>query len=334
VTPAIVTSVPLSGAVAGAGSDAAAAAQLALDDAGAPAEHRVLDAGPGLEGRHVAANARAALADDGVVAYLGDFHSISSLLSLPILEAGGLPQVSFANTFRGLAGTSYFNVMPDDEALAADLAGWMLELGVEDLYLLSVGEGYGLDMRLLVHRAWAAAGRRVAGASRLDDVADLPGDLERPHAVFLGAVAEPGAAAVLRDVNRRAPEALLFGMDGLAVDGFVGTLPGPVRSRLRIGSAALRGERLPAPGREVRTRLRAALGHEPDAHAIYAYEAMSLVLGALAAAGPDREAITRTLRAPRDRDSVLGRYSFTALGATTLGAGGRLVAAGSRLVPA
>jgi ABC-type branched-subunit amino acid transport system substrate-binding protein len=334
MSPVVVTSIPFEGRAAAAAADAAAAAQLALDDAGRPAQQRVVHADPESFGRDPASIARAAAADADVVVYLGDWRSAMTLSTLPILEAAGLPQVSFSNTFRGLAGASFFNVMPNDEALAEDLVAWMLELGVERLYLTEADGDYGLDMRLLVHRAWARAGRRVMGAAGFGNAPVLVDDLPDIDAAFLGAAARPGAVAALRELHTKAPDALLFGMDGLVDDSLVAALPDAVQALLRLGSAALRGERLPHAGRHVNARLAQQLGHAPDPHAVYAYEAMALIVDALTAAGPNRAGITAFLRALEARDSILGRYRFDTVGATTLARGGRLLWDGERLAAA
>jgi branched-chain amino acid transport system substrate-binding protein len=51
---------------------------------------------------------------------------------------------------------------------------------------------------------------------------------------------------------------------------------------------------------------------------VYGYEAMRLVLDGVTAAGPDRAALIDWLAAVRDRQSVLGTYSFDRFGDTTL----------------
>jgi branched-chain amino acid transport system substrate-binding protein len=66
--------------------------------------------------------------------------------------------------------------------------------------------------------------------------------------------------------------------------------------------------------------------------AFYGYEAMALVLHAIAAGNGDRAAIARAARATRDRDSVLGRYSVDAEGHTTSTAYGRLAVVDGALV--
>jgi branched-chain amino acid transport system substrate-binding protein len=206
------------------------------------------------------------------------------------------------------------------------------------------GEDYGADMRWLVHRALSASGGSVAGAARLDD--GLPGGsgldakaspaaaLGRADAVFLGAAIDDRSAALLAALHERAPHAPLFAMEGLLDDGFAASLPAEVAERLRVTAGPAYGSQLPPAGRAVTERLRERLGDEPDAHAVYAYEAASLVLDAHARVGDDRTALLSELRATRDRESVVGRYSIDEHGATTLATAGRLRVENDRFVPA
>jgi ABC-type branched-subunit amino acid transport system substrate-binding protein len=66
--------------------------------------------------------------------------------------------------------------------------------------------------------------------------------------------------------------------------------------------------------------------------AFYGFEAMTLILDAVGAAGADRAEIVKAARATRDRDSILGRYSIDEDGHTTSTAYGRLAVAGGELV--
>jgi branched-chain amino acid transport system substrate-binding protein len=333
--PALALSVPLSGPTGRAGADAAEAVRLAVEHAGSALEPVVLDAGPGICGPNVPANAERAASDGAVVAYLGEFHSAATEVSLPVLEAAGVPHVSFSNTFRRLVGRSFVNVMPSDELQAVALVAWMSEDGAARPFLADDGEDYGADMRWLVHRALAAAGRSVAGAVRLGNAHGSPGAaLGRADAVFLGAAVADHSAALLAALHERAPHAPLFAMEGLLDDGFAASLPAAVAGRLRVTAGPARASRLPAAGRAVAERLRERLGHEPDAHAVYAYEGASLVLDAHARVGDDRGALVADLRATRGRDSVVGRYSIDEHGATTLATAGRLRVENGRFVPA
>src|SRR4051794_9509713 len=313
----VVISVPFEGPTGHVGRKAADAARLALSDAGSPVELEVRDAGAGPFGEHVAANARRAAGDDRVIGYLGDFHSAATEVSLPVLEAAGVPHISFSNTFRKLVGRSFVSVMPNDERQTAGLVAWMRELGVTRPYLLDDGEDYGADMRWLVHRALAATGMRVRGADRMHCRTDVPEEVADADGVFLGAVATPQAAEILRNVRALAPDAPLFATDGLHVADLARDAP----DGLHVGGP-------PRPAEELLSRVHG------DVWAAYAYEATALLLDAVAAVGTQRDAVVAWLRSTRDRSSPVGRYGFDEQGASTLSAIARLRTEGGRFVAA
>jgi branched-chain amino acid transport system substrate-binding protein len=84
-----------------------------------------------------------------------------------------------------------------------------------------------------------------------------------------------------------------------------------------------------APGPAQRTRFFVA---QRAPMAFYGFEAMALVLAAIAAGAGERAATVSAARATRDRDSVLGRYSVDAEGHTTSTAYGRLAVVDGALV--
>ena len=67
---------------------------VSLDDSTAAAGK--WDAGP------TSSNARRASQDKTTIAYIGEYNSGASAISIPILKEGGIPQVSPANTAVGL----------------------------------------------------------------------------------------------------------------------------------------------------------------------------------------------------------------------------------------
>ena len=77
-----------------------------------------------------AANARKVATDPKAVYYIGEFNSGASEMSIPILNQGGIPQVSPANTYVGLTTSASgqrprraAEVLPDrDPYLPADRA--------------------------------------------------------------------------------------------------------------------------------------------------------------------------------------------------------------------
>ena len=110
-------------------------------------------------------------------------------------------------------------------------------------------------------------------------------DLGAADAVLYAGVAGSGAIGMWHALHEARPGAWLLGTDGVAADWLARALAPPVAARTRFFVAA-----------------RAPLG-------FYGFEAMALVLDAIAAGGGDRAAIVRAARATRDRDGVIGRYS-------------------------
>ena len=108
----------------------------------------------------VSENARKAVGDDNTIAYLGEFNSGASAISIPLLNEAGILQVSPSNTYVGLtrsegaekgepqkyqpSGTKTFGrVVPADHIQAAAQVSYMKDQGVTKLYILNDKEVYG-----------------------------------------------------------------------------------------------------------------------------------------------------------------------------------------------
>ena len=112
------------------------------------------------EAGQTSANARKAAQDDSAVAYIGEFNSGASAISIPITNEGGLLQVSPANTAVGLTKElgaepgepdkyypsgerTYGRVVPADFIQGAAQAQYMKDEGVTSVYILDDAEVYG-----------------------------------------------------------------------------------------------------------------------------------------------------------------------------------------------
>ena len=112
------------------------------------------------------------------------------------------------------------------------------------------------------------------------------------------------------DLHAANPELWLLGTEGVAAPWLAEALSPSAAERTRFFQAQ-----------------RAPFG-------FYGYEAMALILDAIADGGGDRKATVRAGRATTDRDSILGRYSLDADGHTTTTAYGRLAVVDGELVSA
>ena len=302
----VYVSAPLRGEDAGDGRDVADGARLALGEAGGMAGDvevgiEVLDAAdgpgnvsgwsPGAVGR----NARAAAQDTSAIAYIGELQSGATRASLPITNGALVPQVSPGATALDLVappdgGTevpgdvqpsgerTFVRVIPDDGAQAEAAAKWASDLGARNVTVVSDGSEFGEAMA----EEFSEAAEGLGIATRTGVAGPAAGDF-----TYL-AEAEP--TLVSRGVRH-------------------------------VVEAAQAPEELPRAGREFVEAFEDEYGREPGPYAAYGYEATSLVLDAIERAGDegeDRQAVRDELFATSERDSVLGTYSITALGNTTL----------------
>jgi branched-chain amino acid transport system substrate-binding protein len=294
-------------------------------------------------------NARRAAQDESTVAYIGEFNSGASAISIPILNEVGFAQVSPTNTAVGLTRSGpganagepdkyypagrrhYFRIAPNDRVQGAALAAAMRDRACRRVAILNDGEVYGAGLGELGRRRWPRVGRRVAtpslatrgrrGRLRAGIAQRVRGS--RARCVAYTGITATGAVPLFRRIAKALPRAQLFGSDGIAESGFTdpreGGVPARVGRRVVVTVATLAPDALPQAGREMFQRYSARYGEQfPDPFAVHGYEATRLVLDAVAAVGPRRRAVIRWLREVENRPSVLGPYEFDRFGDTTL----------------
>ena len=340
-TLTVYASMPLQGP-AGPDSQAAAnGARLALSAAGGKVgglvvKLAVLDDSTPKAARwtpeQTADNARIAVRDRTAIAYLGDGPSGATAISLPILNAAGIPQVSPTSGYQGLTGTqdadkgepekyypsgvrSFARPVPGDEIQARALIESLDDAGCRSVVVLDDRDVAGRGLAAAVAREAAAAGVEVLQREGLREGADVTDAASRiaergaDCVVFAGAMG-PSVPELFDALHAADPQLRLFGGDGVASDAFAGALDARTQARTRV--TAPPGLREPLP--EVRAfarRYRATFGLAGRDAALYGYDAMRLVLAAIAragSAGNDRAAVTRALFTLGERPSPLGPY--------------------------
>jgi branched-chain amino acid transport system substrate-binding protein len=301
-------------------------------------------------------NARTAVRDLNAIAYIGDFDSAATALSLPMTNEGHVLQVSPSSSYDGLTRAggrrpaeperfypsglrSFGRVVPADHVQASALIGYMKAEGVHRVALLADRDLYGGGLADQIEKAAERQGIEVLDRGRIDarkrdltgpaqDVAKLGTDAF----LFAGGDAA-GADRIYEAVASAAPGLPLFGPGPVADDPAVQVLPAAVLRRVRITSALLPLRQLPPAARQFDALFSTTFGRHPLPAALQAYEATRVVLDAIRAAGAkgnDRQAVTDAFMATRNRQSVLGTYSIDRFGDTTLStfAGYRLTRGG------
>jgi branched-chain amino acid transport system substrate-binding protein len=294
------------------------------------------------------ANARKVAQDENAVAYIGEFNSGASAISMPILNEGGMPQISPANTAVGLTTDEpgadkgepekyyptgqrhYVRIVPKDTIQGAALATVMKEDGCTNVAMANDKEVYGLGLSRNIENSLEQQGVKLAFNEGIDPKASnfrsLAARAKSAGAdcfVFSGITAN-GAVQIFKDFAAALPDAKLYGPDGVAESGFAdpeeGGIPASVAERTKVSVATLNPESYPPEGQEFFQQFEQEYGESnPDPYAIYGYEAMRLVLDAIERAGStNKEDVLKALFETKDRQSVLGTYSIDENGDTTL----------------
>jgi branched-chain amino acid transport system substrate-binding protein len=346
-TVKIVTSFPMQGVELG--KSAVNAVQLAVEErdgrvAGFDVELVVLDDGTETgqwDPAREAENARQAVADPQVVAYIGPLNSGAAKVSIPITNQAGLVHISPTNTWPGLTKVgfapgepgifyptgrrTYFRTCPTDEFQASAAAGWASALGFHRVYILDDGEAYGKGLADLFEETAYELGLAVPGHITVDKMADdyrevLESVAETgPDLVYFGGYTPNGAPILVRQMREMGMTAAFMGPDAIvdsafiaeagdAAEGVYATLVGVPPSGWVEGTTAAFAD-----------RYRARFDAQPEAFSHFAYDAAGAVLAAVEEADTgDRRAILNAMTTLGEMEGVAGRFTFDMHGDTTI----------------
>jgi branched-chain amino acid transport system substrate-binding protein len=344
----VYSSLPLRGSLAERMRATVNGEKLAIADAGGKVgdwtiKYSSLDDADGPDGwdpSATATNARKAAQDPTTIAFLGNAEFGATAISLPVLNAAGVAQVSPAATYTGFTVPSekgepdkyepsgvptFARVIPSDGVEGGAQAAYQRVEGCRRTFVLDDGgvEGRSLANAVaaaLPERGIALAGRESADmeeAEGSDAVAQARA--VRSDCVFLGASASEHPGPLLRALHRALPSARLFLPAALAHRS--AELGAREQAFTRVTRPVLPPGRMNARARAVMRSYERRFGEPAPAEMLYGYEAMSLVIDTLRRAGEranERTHVAGLLRSARRPDTVLGPYVIRPSGDTTL----------------
>jgi branched-chain amino acid transport system substrate-binding protein len=349
---AVYSSLPLQGPDAAISAEIVNGERLALSQAGGRigvfkvGYVSLDDANPKtgeLDPSATATDAKMAAQDTSTIAYLGEYSSAATAVSLPLINAAGILQVSPGSPYVGLTSSrdagqdeperfypsgkrTFARLQPGDPAQAVAQSRLMRSLGVHRLYVLDDQDPFEVPLAELVIDEAEHAGVAVAGHDSISTTrgAVFTGEVEKiersgADAVFFAGGPGAGTVALWRALHEADPSLALLGSSSLTGEAFTSAI-GAAASRTFLTTPTLALSDYPPSAQGLLAQYRRQFGGRPGAWALYGFEAMSVVLDAIRRAGArgnDRQSVIDAFFASPPRNSVLGAYSFEADGEPT-----------------
>lgn len=292
-----------------------------------------------------AANAKTAANDPSTIAYLGDYNSAATAISLPLINAAGILQISPGSPYGGLTSSLYAGqdeperfyptgkrnfarLEPGDRAQARAQILVMRALGVSKVYVIDDQDPFELPLAQMVAADAEAAGIEVAAHDSIDTTGttSFTGEASKvaqsgAQAVFFAGGTTPETVALWQQLHSADPRLWLLGPNTMINGMFTREIGAGPAARTLLSTPVLPVSYYPAIARPVLDAYRRRFGEQPEAYALFGYAAMNAALDAIRRAGArgnDRQAVIDALFAKRERNSVIGRYAIEPDGETTL----------------
>ena len=278
-----------------------------------------------LHGR-ISDQARTAIQDQTAIAYVGEIVPHSSYASLGITNALDLLQVTPTDTALELTqaspvvpgspgvyyqsfstyGQTFVRVVPTTAQEAKAQVQEMQALGVTKLYVSDDGGPYGATIANAVKHD-------VSGSM------SVVGSLSAADGAFYGTSSPAGAERFFARGASSNPSLKLFAPSALDDPTLAPQFSGA--GNLYISAPGFLKQNLTPAGTTFASQFTTAYGHAPVPQAIFGYEAMSAVLAVLREAGSqanNRATVVHDFLAIKNRQSVLGTYSISSTGDTSI----------------
>lgn len=290
------------------------------------------------------ANANRAIRDPNVMVYIGPYNSNAAKISMPLLNYAGLLMISPANTATGLTKpgkgepdeparyrptgkVNYTRVVPADDLQGSLSARWAQEMGVRKVYVLDDTEVYGKGIADTFTATCKELGIQVLGNQHIDAKAQEFKSLMTtikgldPDLVYFGGTTQTKGGQIAKDMVAAGLTCKLMVPDGCREKVFITSAGAEnVNGRCYVTFGGLPPDQLTGAGKRFLENYVKRFGNQPEAYAIYGYEAGKVALEAISRAGKkDRAAILEACLSIRDFEhGALGKWSFDENGDTTL----------------
>lgn len=283
-------------------------------------------------------NATRAAADSDVMAYIGPYNSGAAKKSMPILNEAGLLQISPAVTHTGLTKLveggdanepgiyrptgkiTFGRVCPADDTqgpLAADFA--KDELKANTVFILDEKALYGEGLARLFKSRCEKIGIKVLGHESINTKQNEFRSLmvsikaKNPDVVYFGGTTQDKGGQIAKDMRDAGMTCPLIVPDGCYELAFINSAGEENLRNCYVTLGGLDASLLSGPGADFVKKYKEKFGKDPEAYAVYGYEAAAVILEGIKTAGKkDREAILKATLDPKKvfHKGALGTWHF------------------------
>jgi branched-chain amino acid transport system substrate-binding protein len=348
----IVSSLPRTGSARGQTNTIVNGIQMAIDEfggevAGMKIEYSDWDDATAGSGSWAAeaetANAQKAAADPDVMAFIGPYNSGAAKVSMPLLNEAGLLQISPAVTWPGLTKkvpgvepnepdvyrpakkVTFCRVCTTDDVQGGESARWAkLEkdkggLGIKRVYILDDKELYGQGIAKIFAQTCREIGVEVIDHESINvtsnEFVSLMTKIKgtNPDLLYFGGTTQSKGGQIAKDMARVGLTCPMMAPDGCYEQAFIESAGADVlNNRCYITIGGTDPSKLTGAGAEFVKKYKEKFQKDPEAYAVYGYEAAKVVLEKIKEVGKkDREAIVKAVISTKDFDKgALGQWSF------------------------
>ncbi len=291
--------------------------------------------------------AQEAVADKDVMALIGPYNSGAARVSSPILNRAGLVQVTPSASMPGLTKKTpsadpdepekyrpgkkitFCRVCPHDGSqgpLSADFAAE--ELKIKTVFVIDDKELYGLGVATLFKKRCEELKIKVLAHESITAIQrDFKALMMKikdagPDLVYFGGTTQSNGPALAKALHAEKVNCPFMVPDGCYEQAFIEVVGADTLDAMKcfVTIGGIDPARLKGAGADFVKRYKEKYKNDPEAFAVYGYEAAVVVLEALRAVGKkDREAVRKAVVETKDfAKGLLGKWSFDADGDTTL----------------
>ncbi|MBN1563492.1 MAG: branched-chain amino acid ABC transporter substrate-binding protein [Anaerolineae bacterium] len=286
--------------------------------------------------------AKQAIADEAVIAYIGAATSDQAKAILLTLNKAGLALVSPSATWPGLArpgfsagepdiyyekgARNFFRILPADDVQGEAVGNWVHNRGIQSVYVIDDGTGFGQGVSDIFGITAEDWGITIVGSHSLTeettaaDIQALAAEVVilAPEMVYYGGGNVPFGIPMLRALRTADPELMIVAPEAMFQDEVIEELGADLLEGVYVTTTTTDVEQIESAS-VFAAAYAEKYGIAPVPYVLSTYEAMQVILDAIGRAESfTREGVLAALAKTENFSGVMGTWSFTIFGETTL----------------